>query len=347
MSKNYYNLYLKYKKKYFELKNKKFNLLSREEHDKSFLFNHIFLNLLKIFDLINESNRVYLYDGYISIFGGAVLKYYLFQYGHYEISEDITTDMDITIIYNNDSSKEFNFKEFYDIFNLYFNEIYPELDIRYEYTNGLYIVYINGYQIIDVNIYNIQLEEETFIDFELTNSMKEYAIKLSDNGNSVKEFFINTFNRINKYIYDNRIISEEDKLLYYYAGHHPYSYMMPTLYFEQYSILKGIDNMIEFIQLLPDRFEFIKNYENGLLDTQESLNIRKYERYKSETKELYIINKRIKLKRYILKLLLLCKVIKKCDNSFLNYLELSYYREKLDNDTFLFIKDLFSHELFQ
>jgi hypothetical protein len=333
---NYYNLYLKYKKKYLNLKkiNNKYNLLNEDDYNKSFLFNHIFLSLLSIFDEINKYNYSYLFDGYITIFGGSVIKYYLLKNKYNEISEEITTDMDITILFNNSNSDEENFMSFYDAFNDLFKLKYAELNIRYEYINGLYIIYINDYQIIDINIYNINTSDDFLINLDLSNSMKEYAIVSSENENSLKSFYINIYDKINTYIFDNNYVNE-------------YDYMLSSLLFEKFSIIKGINNMIEYFESIQDKRYFIIQYEQNLIDTNDTLNILKYNNYKKEITENYISNKINKLLRYIFKILLMCKLLEPCDDLFYNYLDINYYESKLDRNIFEIIKNkVFSIKLF-
>lgn len=214
---------------------------------------------------------------FIHLKGGASIVYHL---NPNKINlNNLTDDFDITIIQNKNDRVLIG-----GLLNRLFNKIQQCLQnyqLRLAYDNGLYSIYVNNIRLIDITIYdkNEQYDE---------TSMINYASKKLNYGS-----FSGYIDSILLKIDDEKLFGVSNELLEIVT--------FTPLIFEYHAAIKGIENVIMYINRIPEltqRYEYLKK-SNG-----DSYLI---EKLKKNIDPIYIKKLHDKLERYKLKKLLIEK----------------------------------------
>lgn len=227
---NYKYKYQKYKQKYISLFQQQKFILFENIFDKLILF---CFNYNKILDNDDDYDELFSTNRYVHIKGGSSIKYHLKKNSnpnHY----NITSDLDLFLIcYPGDETKYIN--DFFIRLKDYLTDFTLSIKTLY----NLHIISINGYDMIDISIYNTnysRLDDDTSMFYY---ALQQLGIK------SYSDYF-EYIEENNKYNLLENEINLENRTL-------------TTLEFEKYACIKGIENQLEYINQF-DNWNIKKNY---------------------------------------------------------------------------------------
>jgi len=290
------NKYLKYKKKYLNIK----KLLGGN------IFNKIYDKLIKTFRDINKINDpIFGFKDIIHIKGGSSIKYHLQKnmIAPDDLNE-LTNDIDILVILDDSKSENLelfnkNKKDFVIFILETIKKNIPEYNWIYKESNQLYNICIENDIIecfIDITFYN-PFDED--IDIDDDTSLFQYALR--------QNTYINMKNYIDKIKTNASIDSEFD-----ITDDNIDTFMFTSPQFEYYSCIKGIELMGKYLNYASQKWNLEKEelkkilLENISLDDESINNIKKQiKRLEYQISEEYTNKLKDKLKRYIKKLELL------------------------------------------
>jgi len=290
---NFKNKYLKYKKKYLNIK----KLLGGN------IFNKIYDKLIKTFRDINKINDpIFGFKDIIHIKGGSSIKYHLQKnmIAPDDLNE-LTNDIDILVILDDSKSENLelfnkNKKDFVIFILETIKKNIPEYNWIYKESNQLYNICIENDIIecfIDITFYN-PFDED--IDIDDDTSLFQYALR--------KNTYINMKNYIDKIKTNASIDSEFD-----ITDDNIDTFMFTSPQFEYYSCIKGIELMGKYLNYASQKWNLEKEelkkilLENISLDDESINNIKKQiKRLEYQISEEYTNKLKDKLKRYNKKL---------------------------------------------
>lgn len=289
--------YLKYKNKYIKLK----------EQIAGSTFSDFFeTNFIDIIDCIKEYNidELRLDDmgigtnSFIHVKGGASIKYHMIQLEKRE-HINITSDIDIFLVNldeddeNNEEKKQKIDKNISKLLDKIRNKL-PGSTWEVVNSNGLYIITVNGHNIIDITIY-----DDTYIDDDPDTSMFYYTLRQIpelSGINDISELYHTYFT----------ILLKKDDI---------YHKTFTTNIFELHSTIRGIQIQNSYLELvdswkqsLVEHQKYLETIQPEYQDKIASIQ-RKIRRYEKQTSQKYIDKLVNKKDRYEKKLQILKKIL--------------------------------------
>lgn len=271
---NFYDKYQKYKQKYLCLTQKTCTQYGGNFLDTIYQqITHCIIDF-NVYLLNDYSHRNCSEPNFVIIKGGACVNYYLTK-SSYRYVNDITNDIDLLFIISNKEKN--NVERYISLLYQYIQKYMQQYNTTINYNNGLYKIYVNNIHIIDITIYEPNEQYDT-------TSMVNYASMMLG-FDSFSSFIDNFISRIQ----DACLFGDD---IYVFSNENTF---MPIT-FERHSVEKGIDNITQYIQQIP---QWRKDYEQMIQYGERYKDI--IVRLEKQLSMEYVNQLRDKLKRYQIK----------------------------------------------
>jgi hypothetical protein len=265
--------YLKYKNKYLKLKNQIGGNLFE------ILFSDIIKYCIEYNETAIEMKEMIGYNYFVHIKGGASIKYHLMK-RELPIHQGITSDIDMYFV-----SKADKVDDDVRVFLLGLQTKFSDYAWSPSINNGLITISVNGVNIIDITIYT-----DTYIESDPENSMFSYALNKMgfENHHSY-------FNMLNQ----SELVEQKT---------------FTSLEFEKFATMKGIQIQQYYLDDVPNwgimADIFLKESQNPLYTVEQKYEKHKlYEKYMNQLSHEYLQKIHNKKFRYEQKLEIINKIL--------------------------------------